>query len=409
MEGRKDGTINMLRKHADKTNVVLQNVNLGMPCSQCGVACPGFELHVWKKRCKHCGCSGRKHAFTPLPGGPDVKKLEFVEEVPENFDARGYVYDDCEVVAEPEEEQDGEEVYDNPQELLARLKGLRVEKTGTILSTKTKKTSQPAQSTITPINTYSHISHPPIQPSSEYNSLKGVNSDQAMPLHPQSTYSHLQSQQPKQRLPAPPPVKRAQKLRSRQPIPQDETEAAVNGKAQDHSYRAPAHEPPVRKNKRAPPPIPSHASRPPIATPTQAPEHKESILGQSDYESMRPDIFVCGNLLLSVVDKDVAPFLHHNTPRSLASAILTSISSQQSNSDPDGLFLVRTSLKHRNTIVISLWCGGKSHHYQFALTPKLTFENEKGRDFGTLGEMLAYFKDNKDKLCCCLTQCIAPQ
>ena len=36
-------------------------LGLGSPCQQCGVKCPGLELHYWKKVCQHCRCGKLEH------------------------------------------------------------------------------------------------------------------------------------------------------------------------------------------------------------------------------------------------------------------------------------------------------------------------------------------------------------
>ncbi|KAF0293908.1 Testin [Amphibalanus amphitrite] len=33
----------------------------GAPCLRCGPACPGFDLHYWRKACRHCSCSAAEH------------------------------------------------------------------------------------------------------------------------------------------------------------------------------------------------------------------------------------------------------------------------------------------------------------------------------------------------------------
>lgn len=71
--------------------VPMHAVNLGEPCLKCR-NCSGFELHVWKKACRHCGCARTDHTSKPLPQQREVGQLEFVEEVPEDFDPTGYGY-----------------------------------------------------------------------------------------------------------------------------------------------------------------------------------------------------------------------------------------------------------------------------------------------------------------------------
>ncbi|XP_069141444.1 prickle planar cell polarity protein 3-like [Argopecten irradians] len=38
-----------------------QQINAGHPCSNCKELCPGFELHFWRKICKHCKCPPETH------------------------------------------------------------------------------------------------------------------------------------------------------------------------------------------------------------------------------------------------------------------------------------------------------------------------------------------------------------
>lgn len=39
-------------------------VSAGKPCSNCRELCPGFELHFWRKICKHCKCPPESHDMT---------------------------------------------------------------------------------------------------------------------------------------------------------------------------------------------------------------------------------------------------------------------------------------------------------------------------------------------------------
>eukprot|EP00055_Hartaetosiga_balthica_P007415 m.25434 g.25434 ORF g.25434 m.25434 type:complete len:427 (+) comp5767_c0_seq1:99-1379(+) len=422
---RKDGTINLLKKHAGKLNVVLQNVNLGMPCSVCGDRCPGFELHVWKKKCKHCGCSGRIHAFTPLPDGPDVQKLQFVEEVPQGFDPRGYMYDDMELIAEPVEEDEEEDKYDNPQELLARLKGIQVKNTGNILSSSRQQhsyqhvnlseisqTSKPHNYSALSLGSekmrtnhdYHHLTREEEMLLEECNSTK--ERTHAKNNHERTTPIVIPNSNP---LPTPPPMLVRAALGRSQSLDSTLQQSSVP--------IMPSEPPPVRRDtkkfmklKQPLPQPPTQASTSTPASPPMVSMSASAIekpLNEKPlYEDMKTGVVVCGSLCLSLDDRDLVSFLHHDTPRALASALLMQVSRQ--SSQPNGLFLIRLSLKERNTIVISVFCDGKTFHYQFVLTPSLTFENEKGRDFGHLKDLLAYFKDYQDKLCCCLSQCVAP-
>ena len=53
----------------------------GAPCLTCESACPGLDLHFWRKICKNCKCRGDDHDFDDdefpqfeLLFGPNVKK-----------------------------------------------------------------------------------------------------------------------------------------------------------------------------------------------------------------------------------------------------------------------------------------------------------------------------------------------
>eukprot|EP00056_Hartaetosiga_gracilis_P004053 m.70959 g.70959 ORF g.70959 m.70959 type:complete len:509 (-) comp11687_c0_seq1:105-1631(-) len=47
-----------------KKGVLFHEINAGQPCFKCGDACPGFELHFWRKCCQHCKCSPFSHQQT---------------------------------------------------------------------------------------------------------------------------------------------------------------------------------------------------------------------------------------------------------------------------------------------------------------------------------------------------------
>ncbi|EGD72831.1 hypothetical protein PTSG_04560 [Salpingoeca rosetta] len=44
-----------------KQGILFHDINAGQPCFKCGDACPGFELHFWRKSCRHCKCSPFSH------------------------------------------------------------------------------------------------------------------------------------------------------------------------------------------------------------------------------------------------------------------------------------------------------------------------------------------------------------
>ncbi|EGD76891.1 hypothetical protein PTSG_08237 [Salpingoeca rosetta] len=117
----------------------------------------------------------------------------------------------------------------------------------------------------------------------------------------------------------------------------------------------------------------------------------------------------CGPLVLHVSDASFARFVHHCTTRRMASALLKGYFHQHNASlDTDGTYLLRSSLKKRYTIVVSVLYQGSTRHYEFSLNKDLAFVNEHGRVFGSLRQMLTFFQKNKDKLCCRLRHCLAP-
>eukprot|EP00043_Microstomoeca_roanoka_P007271 m.70093 g.70093 ORF g.70093 m.70093 type:complete len:434 (+) comp13761_c0_seq1:206-1507(+) len=52
--------IRSIEELAVKKKVLLQDVDAGVNCLAC-TACPGFQLHVWRKICVHCRCPWEKH------------------------------------------------------------------------------------------------------------------------------------------------------------------------------------------------------------------------------------------------------------------------------------------------------------------------------------------------------------
>lgn len=43
---------------------IAHQIKAGKPCSNCPNVCPGFELHYWRKICKHCKCPPETHDMT---------------------------------------------------------------------------------------------------------------------------------------------------------------------------------------------------------------------------------------------------------------------------------------------------------------------------------------------------------
>lgn len=52
---------------AAKQRAVMHEVDLGAMCTSCD-NCPGFELHFWRKHCKHCKCAREDHDVDYVPG-----------------------------------------------------------------------------------------------------------------------------------------------------------------------------------------------------------------------------------------------------------------------------------------------------------------------------------------------------
>ena len=57
-----------VRTAATKQKKVMHEVDLGAACMVPGIECPGFELHYWRKWCKHCGYSREDHDVDYVPG-----------------------------------------------------------------------------------------------------------------------------------------------------------------------------------------------------------------------------------------------------------------------------------------------------------------------------------------------------
>lgn len=50
----------LLGKHM-RSGRLAHDINAGNACFVCGENCPGFELHFWRKACRHCKCSPHAH------------------------------------------------------------------------------------------------------------------------------------------------------------------------------------------------------------------------------------------------------------------------------------------------------------------------------------------------------------
>lgn len=74
-----------VRTAAAKQRRVLHDVDKGAPCLKCGEDCAGFELHFWRKRCKHCLCEREDHEVGYQEGmnRPSAKIIKDKAEEPE--------------------------------------------------------------------------------------------------------------------------------------------------------------------------------------------------------------------------------------------------------------------------------------------------------------------------------------
>ena len=84
-----------LNDAAAAQGVLAHEIDVGMPCHAQGCTCPGFELHVWKKQCKHCNHVRNEHARgQDVDKSRDVRPLEFMEEDESDLglDTTGFCY-----------------------------------------------------------------------------------------------------------------------------------------------------------------------------------------------------------------------------------------------------------------------------------------------------------------------------
>ena len=56
-----DRNLASVRAIADKRGILVHDVDAGRPCIKCGIKCPGFSLHFWRKICLHCKCPRMDH------------------------------------------------------------------------------------------------------------------------------------------------------------------------------------------------------------------------------------------------------------------------------------------------------------------------------------------------------------
>nr|AHY88470.1 pk [Terebratalia transversa] len=47
----------------------------GQPCMSCGDKCPGFQIHYWRKICRHCKCPREAHEFGGMDQERNVNKI----------------------------------------------------------------------------------------------------------------------------------------------------------------------------------------------------------------------------------------------------------------------------------------------------------------------------------------------
>ncbi|KAF7693425.1 hypothetical protein HF521_008741 [Silurus meridionalis] len=55
------------RRSFSSSPSALEDLGRGQPCYVCGLQCPGFIMHKWRKICLHCKCPREDHAVTAMP------------------------------------------------------------------------------------------------------------------------------------------------------------------------------------------------------------------------------------------------------------------------------------------------------------------------------------------------------
>lgn len=61
------------RKKSQDQKVVIHEIDKGLGCEKCGSSCPGLDLHIWRKVCKHCYCSWEFHTVPKAKEKPERK------------------------------------------------------------------------------------------------------------------------------------------------------------------------------------------------------------------------------------------------------------------------------------------------------------------------------------------------
>eukprot|EP00045_Choanoeca_perplexa_P017321 m.249040 g.249040 ORF g.249040 m.249040 type:complete len:386 (-) comp17506_c1_seq1:178-1335(-) len=378
---RRTSTIDL----AGEQGVLIQELNKGQPCLDCS-SCPGFELHVWKKSCKHCGCPTRRHKQASGPAKPEVGLLEFVEEVPDDFDHTGYSYQYDE--SDPKEER--------PR-------------------TPPRRSSQ--QVTAVPVAVDDEDDdYADLQTTLQHVSVAPPSSTAAPPPRPPkttpATSSHVQtasitmsggpaptpSSAPAPPRPGPRHVVAAQ-------IPASQPNPAPGRPTSYDPHSLPAQTPGrleparnatqiVRDDGPKPPPVGTSFSSG-AAGHGMPPELEELYGDGSDlYPGYSYDTEYC---YWEIV---------HNVDRLTAEAVLTDYASN--TGDIRGLYLIRHSSKVAGAIVVSMYDKSRLFHYQFLPTPTGTFLDDKGKDRGSLSQLVTHYEKKKEGMARELGTCLGP-
>lgn len=113
--------------------------------------------------------------------------------------------------------------------------------------------------------------------------------------------------------------------------------------------------------------------------------------------------------LLNVTDSmTVATMAHPTSVARPAAEALLEAERNKIGKGASGLFLLRLSAKTAGALVISMYYRNKFHHYNFTRSGDGNYVNNKGRVLGTLPELLRQYQNDPGGLPCVLGQFLAP-
>eukprot|EP00730_Choanoeca_flexa_P000393 TRINITY_DN10180_c0_g3_i1.p1 TRINITY_DN10180_c0_g3~~TRINITY_DN10180_c0_g3_i1.p1 ORF type:complete len:405 (+),score=62.44 TRINITY_DN10180_c0_g3_i1:2-1216(+) len=390
---------------AGEQRVLIQELNKGQPCLDCD-DCPGFELHVWKKACKHCNCPTRRHKQADGPAKPEVGQLEFVEEVPDDFDPTGYNYD-----------------YTGPEDLERPTTPPRPHRASKPVLVPDNNDDEDEYEDLTTAMSIAKMaaSKPPITPDTQPSApLPTTQSGDLPPPRPPKTKPNpapttathsatlTMSGGPER------PPKTGPKKVVATPI-ESVTSASTGGAQRPTSYdphSIPAAEPPELKPARnaakivhnsgsegggkGPPPVGRSFSGASEATAHGMPAELEELYGDGS------QLFTG----YSYEDEYAYWEIVHSIDRLTAEAVLTSYAS--TTGDIRGLYLVRHSSKVAGAVVVSMYDKSRLFHYQFLPTPFGTFVDDKGKDRGSLSQLVTHYESHREGMARELGTCLGP-